>query len=361
MIDSFVQQFSAATLQALTPAAWDSLIKTLDVRLKSVEDKKADFDAVVKQLQEIGLARINEALLPAFQEIAGLTQLGALFTAQSTTTVAIGTGAHQFTIALAGRDRFAPTAYLLIRSDSQPAAAMLGELVSYDRPTGTLTVTVDQVSGAGSHSDWTITPSPAPNLGHDARTDNPHQVTAAQVGAYTQAQIDALLTAVASDLGNRLRFDAAQALTAPQKTQAATNLGLGGAATKALATTAELRANTNANVITTDKAWDASKWQSLGNISGSVTIDASTGCRFYGTLTGNVTIDVSNLKDGQPLEIILVQDATGSRTVGWASKFKWPGAQVPGVTTNANTIAVVASCEGTWDASIVIGAGWKVT
>lgn len=141
-----------------------------------------------------------------------------------------------------------------------------------------------------------------------------------------------------------------------------TTLGtLGAAATKALATTAEIRANTNANVITTDKAWDASKWVSLGNISGSVTINASTGCRFYGTLTGNVTIDVSNLKDGQPLEIILVQDATGSRTVGWASKFKWPGAQVPGVTTTANTIAVVASCEGTWDANIVIGAGWKVT
>jgi len=158
-----------------------------------------------------------------------------------------------------------------------------------------------------------------------------------------------------------LQFDDAMSLTAPQQAQARTNIGLGDAATKSLATTAEIKANTNANVITTDKAWDASKWVSLGNISGSVTIDASTGCRFYGTLTGNVTIDVSNLKDGQPLEIILVQDATGSRTVGWASKFKWPGAQVPGVTTTANTIAVVASCEGTWDANIVIGAGWKVT
>lgn len=158
-----------------------------------------------------------------------------------------------------------------------------------------------------------------------------------------------------------LQFDDAMSLTSGQKAQAQSNLGLGAASTKNIATVAAIKSNTDADVITTDKAWDASKWVSLGNISGSVTIDASTGCRFYGTLTGNVTIDVSNLKDGQPLEIILVQDATGSRTVGWASKFKWPGAQVPGVTTTANTIAVVASCEGTWDASIVIGAGWKVT
>ena len=158
-----------------------------------------------------------------------------------------------------------------------------------------------------------------------------------------------------------LQFDDAMSLTSGQKAQAQSNLGLGAASTKNIATVAAIKSNTDADVITTDKAWDASKWVSLGNISGSVTIDASTGCRFYGTLTGNVTIDVSNLKDGQPLEVILVQDATGSRTVGWASKFKWPGAQVPGVTTTANTIAVVASCEGTWDASIVIGAGWKVT
>ena len=158
-----------------------------------------------------------------------------------------------------------------------------------------------------------------------------------------------------------LQFDDAMSLTAPQQAQARTNIGLGDAATKSLATTAEIKANTNANVITTDKAWDASKWVSLGNISGSVTIDASTGCRFYGTLTGNVTIDVSNLKDGQPLEMIFMQDATGGRTVGWASKFKWPGGTAPSVTATASSIALVASCEGTWDTSIVIGAGWKVT
>lgn len=359
--DDLLSLFGAGKIDALTPAVWNTLLRTIEVRLRGVEDKKVAFDEVVKQLQDIGLVRINEVLLPAFQAIAGLTQLGALFTAQSTTTAAIGTGVHQFAIIEAMRDRYAPAAYLMIRSDGQPEAAMLGQLVSYDRPTGTLTIAVDQVSGAGSHNDWTITPSPAPTLGHEARTDNPHQVTAAQVGAYTQPQIDALLTAVASDVGNRLRFDAAQALSAPQKTQAATNLGLGAAATKALATVADIKSHTGSDVLTTDRAVDASKWQSLGNITGAVTIDASNGCRFYATLTGNVTIDVTNLKDSQPLEIVLMQDATGGRTVGWAAKFKWPSATVPSVATAANAIAVVASCEGTWDANIVIGAGWKVT
>jgi len=171
---------------------------------------------------------------------------------------------------------------------------------------------------------------------------------------------DTAIAGILTALGNRLRFDSVQTLSGGEKAQAVSNLGLGAAATKALATVADIKSHTGSDVLTTDRAVDASKWQSLGNITGAVTIDASNGCRFYATLTGNVTIDVTNLKDSQPLEIVLMQDATGGRTVGWAAKFKWPSATVPSVATAANAIAVVASCEGTWDPSIIIGAGWKV-
>lgn len=144
------------------------------------------------------------------------------------------------------------------------------------------------------------------------------------------------------------------------KSVARGNLDLGAAAVKGIATAADLKANVNTDVVTTDKLWAASKWQAVVNSTGNITIDASLGCRFRVPLVGNVVVDVANLKDGQPLELLFVQDATGGRTIGWASKFKWPGAQVPTVTTTANAIALVASCEGTWDANIVIGTAWKV-
>ncbi|CAM5399076.1 hypothetical protein AFEL58S_02006 [Afipia felis] len=175
--------FGSAKIETITPALWDLLLRTIEVRLAAIEAKKVAFEDVVKEMQAIGLARINEALLPAFNEIAGLAHLGAIFTAQSATTAEIGAGQRQFTIAAADRDRFAPTAYLMVRANDETYAAMLGGLVGYDRPTGTLTVAVDSVAGVGSFASWTVMPSLAPDLGHEARRDNPHHVTAEQVGA----------------------------------------------------------------------------------------------------------------------------------------------------------------------------------
>lgn len=141
-------------------------------------------------------------------------------------------------------------------------------------------------------------------------------------------------------------------ITDPETARA--NLGL------AIATISELQSKANSNVITNDVAWDAAKWVSLGNISGAVSIDADTGVRFYGTMTGNVTIDVSNIKDGQGIEIVLIQDGTGGRTVSWNAKFLWPNNAAPDVATAAGSKAVVVSGVGTWDAKI-LAAGWKVT
>jgi hypothetical protein len=138
-------------------------------------------------------------------------------------------------------------------------------------------------------------------------------------------------------------------------------LGLHDAALKGIATVAQLRAKTGTDAVTVDAAWDAAKWVDLGNLTGAVTIDASTGVGFRGVLTGNVTIDVTNLKDRQPLEIILTQDATGSRTVSWNARFKWPSAAAPEVSTTANTLAVFVTGVAGWDASTIYAAGWKVT
>lgn len=204
-----IRDFGADKIGALTPAAWNALMRTIEVRLKAVEHAKVSFEDVTKQLQAIGLARINDVLLPAYQEIVGLTQLGALFTAVSETTVLVGTGQRQFAVAAASRDRFAPAAYLCVRSVGTPGTAMLGSLNSYDRATGTLTIDVEYIAGDGSHRDWIISASPAPNLGHEARTDNPHQTNAAQVGAYTVQAVDALLASRDAAIG-AVKAEAAQ-------------------------------------------------------------------------------------------------------------------------------------------------------
>lgn len=179
-------------------------------------------------------------------------------------------------------------------------------------------------------------------------------VTRAQEGTSAAAfdagsRVDLRLTAAA--IADFLLTDLSN-LADPEGARAA--LGL------AIATAAELLSNANSDVITNDVAWDAAKWVSLGNITGAVDIDADTGVRFYGTMIGNVTIDVSNIKDGQGIEIVLIQDGTGSRTVSWNAKFLWPNDTAPDVATAAGSKAVVVSGVGTWDSKI-LAAGWKVT
>lgn len=172
--------------------------------------------------------------------------------------------------------------------------------------------------------------------------------------------VDAFTTSMTTALGTKLA-KSANLSDLTDKGAARTALELGAAALKGIATIAQLRAKTGTDLVGVDAAWDAAKWVNLGNMTGAVTIDASLGSRFYGTLTGNVTIDISNLKDGQPVEIIPVQDATGGRTVSWNARFKWPSAAAPEVSTAANTHACVVTGVAAWDATTIFAAGWKVT
>jgi hypothetical protein len=68
----------------------------------------------------------------------------------------------------------------------------------------------------------------------------------------------------------------------------------------------------------------------------SVTLNHTTGINFnIAALTGNITIDASNGQDGKDLNILVTQDATGSRTVALSSNF----AQIKSVAFSANTAA----------------------
>ena len=180
----------------------------IDRRIASIEDRKAADDAVIDELKEVGLQRVDEALLPAFEAVQQLAQLGVLLEATSTTTVVVGTGAKAFTVAEASRDTFAPASYLIIRSATNTGNTMSGHLTSYDRETGALVVDVEIANGSGSFDDWSLSVGALPDATHSGRTDNPHDVTAEQVGAYSQLEVDEAIAqsaaAIVNDAGTDL-------------------------------------------------------------------------------------------------------------------------------------------------------------
>jgi hypothetical protein len=56
--------------------------------------------------------------------------------------------------------------------------------------------------------------------------------------------------------------------------------------------------------------------------TGATTLDASQGNAFAFTLTGNITLTITNPSDGQEITILFKQDATGSRSVTWPANVK---------------------------------------
>jgi len=79
-----------------------------------------------------------------------------------------------------------------------------------------------------------------------------------------------------------------------------------------------------------------------GNLTGSVTINASNGTRQKGTLTGNVTITLSNPVEGRTLELFLLQDATGGRTISFSTTIVWQDNTTPTWTTTASKMNSIA-------------------
>jgi FtsP/CotA-like multicopper oxidase with cupredoxin domain len=76
------------------------------------------------------------------------------------------------------------------------------------------------------------------------------------------------------------------------------------------------------------------------NSSTAYTVDLSNGNVFKITMTGNCTFTFSNPpasgKAGS-FTLILVQDATGSRTATWPASVDWAGGTAPTLTTTAST------------------------
>ena len=142
------------------PNTLNTVFDDVDVRLASIEETKRTWDEQVQVLVELGLARVNEVLLPAVERITRLANLGALFSARSQTEFVPMPGRAMFMVEASKREAFAPAWYLSITSESDTAVAMAATLVSYDEVTGELIVDVVRAQGEVA-ADWYIAPGSA--------------------------------------------------------------------------------------------------------------------------------------------------------------------------------------------------------
>ena len=92
---------------------------------------------------------------------SALTALNAPGTsAISTTSLSIGTGAKSLTIQT-GKSIVVGMTLVIARTSAPTTTRMSGVVSSYDSGTGALGVTVDGVTGSGTHTDWTVSLSAA--------------------------------------------------------------------------------------------------------------------------------------------------------------------------------------------------------
>tara|TARA_R110002096_G_scaffold278002_1_gene471980 strand:- start:2548 stop:3708 length:1161 start_codon:yes stop_codon:yes gene_type:complete len=72
---------------------------------------------------------------------------------------------------------------------------------------------------------------------------------------------------------------------------------------------------------------------------GTLTLDMSQSNVFTVSMTENVTtVTLGTLAQGQTVNILFTQDATGNRTIIWPADFKWPGGTAETLSTNSNAV-----------------------
>jgi hypothetical protein len=74
----------------------------------------------------------------------------------------------------------------------------------------------------------------------------------------------------------------------------------------------------------------------------TITVDLTTGNNFTITLNGNYTLgNPTGVTTGQSGSIYLVQDGTGSRTLGFGTHWHFAGGTAPTLSTGANSVDVL--------------------
>ena len=258
------------------PDTWDRRFQDIDLRLAAREKDAEKIDGAVDALTAVALQRLNDTFTPLINSAEErLTNIGAAFVAASVDSVEIGTGAKTFLLTPETREAFVLTDFVAIRPVGIVDNGMIAAVVAYERASGLLTVNATVAFGAGETFDaWDIRITASPDLAHETRTDNPHAVSAAQVGAYTEAEADALLAAKAP-LASPVLTGAPTAPTAD-----------GGTNTTQIATTAFVKAALDALVAAAPGALDT-----LDELAAALGDDANFAATMTAALAARLRVD----------------------------------------------------------------------
>ena len=163
------------------------LMKVVEARLSELEGQRADYAGVIEELTQVALVRINEVLLPALPLVDELIRTGF----GSDRIIDAGSFGRDILKTKTEAEFFGAT-HAARKADLDQTVATVASLLQR----------LDTIQG-----------------GANTALDTFAEI-AARFG-----QEDSATAAVLDAVAKRLRFDAAQTLTAPQRGQALTNLG----------------------------------------------------------------------------------------------------------------------------------------
>ncbi|MCM0751509.1 hypothetical protein DEA98_09890 [Brucella pseudogrignonensis] len=180
---SDLSSFLSTQNKAWSTQLWDGLIEAIGARLAPLEEnlgiQREVTDAIIARgltviEQELApiVAQADEILSESTAEITAKLErfeqkvTGGTVIAMSTSSASLSNGATiNLTLVVEDREFFAPTPYLALSRASTTANWALAKVNSFNRSTGALSITLEQVTGAGGpYTDWVITSLPAATL-----------------------------------------------------------------------------------------------------------------------------------------------------------------------------------------------------
>ena len=181
------EQFAIDPNDPVLPT-WRRAMAAIEGRLRDLEAQRADYEGAIRRFEELALARINEVLLPALEQITAAATLGFLLARSSTEGSLIADERIQFVIDEGPqRELFTPTPFVAVQRSSTTDDFAVGYVEAFDRESGYLLVKILTPYGSpGPFDDWVI--SAAPGVSEATRSYWERALVAAQGAERDAAQ-----------------------------------------------------------------------------------------------------------------------------------------------------------------------------
>lgn len=135
---------------------FNQIFADIDLRLRRQEGMERDWLAATRDLIAVGLERINDVLLPAYERVQTLAEIGFLVAAAAPApAISFAVGDAALVIADGDqRELFSPSPFVVLTRSTTAADWAIARRITYNRTTGVLALDVVAAHGAaGPHSD----------------------------------------------------------------------------------------------------------------------------------------------------------------------------------------------------------------